>query len=38
LPRDWRGNVFVMAAAGIPVLIGAAGLATDTIQWYLWKR
>ncbi len=38
LIRDRRGNMIVMAAAGLPVVIGAAGLATDTIQWTLWKR
>src|SRR3990170_4820483 len=38
LLRDRRGNMIVMAAAGLPVVIGAAGLATDTIQWTLWKR
>jgi Flp pilus assembly protein TadG len=36
--RDRRGNVIVMAAAALPLLIGCAGLATDTIQWTLWKR
>ncbi len=30
--------MLVIAAAAMPVLIGAAGLATDTIQWTLWKR
>ncbi len=33
-----RGNVLVLAAAALPMLAGAAGLATDTIQWALWKR
>jgi hypothetical protein len=33
-----RGNALVLAAAGLPLLIGSAGLATDTIQWALWKR
>lgn len=36
--QDRRGNVLVLMGAGLPVLIGAAGLATDTIQWALWKR
>ena len=36
--RDKRGNVLVLMAAGMPMLIGMAGLATDTIQWALWKR
>src|SRR4029453_3717289 len=33
-----RGNMVVIAAAALPMLVGAAGLATDTIQWALWKR
>ena len=36
--RDRRGNALVIAGAALPMLIGAAGLATDTIQWTLWKR
>ena len=36
--NDERGNVLVIAAAGLPMVAGAAGLATDTIQWTLWKR
>lgn len=28
----------ILAGVGLPVLIGAAGLATDTIEWTLWKR
>ncbi len=36
--NDKRGNALVIAAAGIPLLLGSAGLATDTIQWALWKR
>lgn len=36
--NDKRGNVLVLAAAALPMLAGAAGLATDTIQWALWKR
>jgi Flp pilus assembly protein TadG len=36
--RDRRGNTLVIAGAALPMLIGAAGLATDTIQWTLWKR
>jgi len=38
LLRDRKGNVLMMAAASMPVLVGAAGLATDTVQWTLWKR
>lgn len=36
--RDRRGNIILIAAASLPVVIGCAGLATDTIQWSLWKR
>lgn len=38
LLNDKRGNVFVMVGFSMPVLIGMAGLATDTIQWNLWNR
>ncbi len=38
LGKDKRGNALVIAAAGLPMLLGSAGLATDTIQWALWKR
>ena len=36
--RDRRGNALVIAAASMPLVIGSAGLASDTIQWALWKR
>lgn len=36
--RDKRGNVLAIVAASMPLIIGGAGLATDTIQWTLWKR
>ena len=36
--RDRRGNALVIAGAALPMVVGAAGLATDTIQWTLWKR
>jgi len=36
--RDRRGNALVIAGASLPLIIGSAGLATDTIQWVLWKR
>ena len=36
--RDKRGNALLMAGAALPILVGAAGLANDTIQWTLWKR
>jgi Flp pilus assembly protein TadG len=36
--KDRRGNALVMAGAFLPLVVGASGLATDTIQWTLWKR
>lgn len=36
--KDKRGNAILIAGAALPVLVGSAGLATDTIQWALWKR
>lgn len=36
--RDRRGNALAIACAAMPLVVGAAGLATDTIQWTLWKR
>lgn len=33
-----RGNAMMMAALGMPVLIGATGYGVDTAQWYMWKR
>ena len=36
--NDKRGNILVIAAAALPVIVAAAGLATDTIQWTIWKR
>ena len=36
--NDRRGNALIIAGASLPLLVGAAGLATDTIQWVLWKR
>lgn len=36
--RDRRGNALAIAGAALPLLVGAAGLATDTIEWTLWKR
>ena len=36
--KDRRGNVLAITAAALPLVVGAAGLATDTIQWTLWKR
>jgi Flp pilus assembly protein TadG len=36
--KNDRGNALIIAGAALPLLVGAAGLATDTIQWALWKR
>ena len=36
--RDRRGNALVLAGAALPLIVGSAGLASDTIQWALWKR
>jgi hypothetical protein len=36
--NDERGNALMIIGASLPLLVGAAGLATDTIQWTLWKR
>lgn len=36
--KDRRGNVLAITAAAVPLVVGSAGLATDTIQWVTWKR
>ncbi|WP_265570372.1 TadE/TadG family type IV pilus assembly protein [Sphingomicrobium nitratireducens] len=36
--NDKRGNVLILTAAAMPMVIGAAGLATDTVQWTVTKR
>ena len=36
--RDRRGNALAIAGAALPLVLGSAGLASDTIQWTLWKR
>lgn len=33
-----RGSTIIIVGAALPMIVGAAGLATDTIQWALWKR
>ena len=38
LIKDKRGNALILAGAALPLVIGSAGLASDTIQWTLWKR
>lgn len=35
---DRRGNALLIFAGALPLVIGSAGLASDTIQWALWKR
>ena len=36
--KDRSGNAIVIAGAALPMIVGCAGLASDTIQWTLWKR
>lgn len=36
--KDRRGNAILIAGAAMPLVVGAAGLASDTISWTLWKR
>src|SRR3954465_9466718 len=36
--KNKRGNTLAIAGACLPLIVGAAGLASDTIQWTLWKR
>ncbi|MES2136807.1 MAG: pilus assembly protein TadG-related protein [Pseudomonadota bacterium] len=36
--RDRGGNALVIAGAALPAIVGAAGLATDTVQFAMWKR
>ena len=38
LRADRRGNVAMIVAAVFPLLIGAAGLAVDGIEWTMQKR
>lgn len=38
LLKDRRGSALAIACAAMPLVIGCAGLAVDTIQWTLWKR
>lgn len=38
LRRNERGNVLVLAGFAMPLIIGSAGLAVDTVQWALMKR
>ncbi|MFL6720192.1 MAG: pilus assembly protein TadG-related protein [Sphingomonas sp.] len=36
--RDRRGNALVIAAASLPLIVGSAGLAVDTMEWTVVKR
>jgi hypothetical protein len=36
--NDERGNALMVGGAALPLILGSAGLAVDTIQWTLWKR
>ncbi|NNE49466.1 MAG: hypothetical protein HKP43_03930 [Altererythrobacter sp.] len=38
LRRSKSGNAAILVALGMPALMGGAGLAVDTAQWYLWER
>jgi Flp pilus assembly protein TadG len=38
LARSKCGNATMIVALGMPALIGGAGFAVDTAQWYMWKR
>ena len=38
LCRSKSGNAAILVALGMPALMGGAGLAVDTAQWYLWQR
>ncbi len=38
LRSNTSGNAAALVALGMPVLIGGAGLAVDTSQWFMWKR
>jgi Flp pilus assembly protein TadG len=38
LRSNLSGNATLLVALGMPALIGGAGYAVDTAQWYMWKR
>jgi Flp pilus assembly protein TadG len=38
LRRSKSGNAAILVVLGMPALMGGAGLAVDTAQWYLWQR
>jgi len=38
LKDDSKGNILLLAGAGMTVLVGGTGLGVDMVNWYLWKR
>ena len=38
LLRSERASVLALTAFAMPMMVGAAGLATDGVQWMLWQR
>lgn len=38
LLSDESGNVLALAAVGLPIMLGCAALAVDTVQWVFAKR
>ncbi len=38
LKQSAHGNATLLMGLGIPALIGGAGFAVDTAQWYMWQR
>lgn len=38
LRRNSKGNVLIMTAVSMPMIIGGAGMAIDSIQLTVWKR
>lgn len=38
LCRDVSGNATLIIAFGMPAIIGGAGFAVDTAQYYMWKQ
>ncbi len=37
LRSNLSGNATMLVAIGMPAMIGGAGYAVDTAQWYMWK-
>ncbi|MFZ5608106.1 MAG: pilus assembly protein TadG-related protein, partial [Pseudomonadota bacterium] len=38
IAKDRRGQALLVASVAMPMLIGFAGLGTDTVSWFVWKR